>query len=402
MTMRISTAQMHFNSLSALGARQSEISKLQQQISSGVKLTRGEDDPVGMSTALRLEHTLASLKQFDSNSTVLGNRLRSQESALSDAGDVLQRARDLTIQASNGVLNNSDLHSIAVEMRGLRASLLQIANRDDGAGRSLFAGNRDGVVPFIDSNGMVSYLGDDGQNNVDVAPSVAITDTDPGSAVFLRVPTGDGISRAAAAAGNAGSAKLDAAQVTDQALWSGSTLQLRFTSPTAYEVVDGSGSPLSPPVAGTWTSGQTVQAQGVQFTVSGTPAAGDSFTVQKAPNQDIFATLQQLIDVLDTPGSSDADIARRVNALRTSQKDLVSAQDHLLDIRSSTGIRRNDLANSDNSRGAEGVTLSEAISALRDTDPVEAIGQLKLKETALDAALQLMARVQRSSLFDRL
>ncbi len=402
MTMRISTAQMHLNSLGAMRTRQSEIGKLQQQISSGVKLTRGEDDPVGMSTALRLEHTLASLKQFDSNSTVLGNRLRSQESALSDAGDVLQRARDLTIQASNGVLSESDLHSIAVEMRGLRASLLQIANRDDGAGRSLFAGNRDGVVPFIDSNGSVAYLGDDGQNNVDVAPSVAIADTDPGSAVFLRVPTGDGISRSAAAAGNTGSAKLDAAQVANQALWNGSTLQLRFTSSTSYEVLDGSGNPLTPPVAGAWTPGQTVEAKGVQFTVSGTPAAGDSFTLQKAPNQDIFATLQQLVDALDSPGSSDADIARRVNALRTSQKDLVSAQDHLLDIRSSTGIRRNDLESSDTARSADGVSLSEAISGLRDTDLAEAIGQLKLNETALDAAQQLMARVQRSSLFDLL
>ena len=165
-----------------------------------MKLTRGEDDPVGMASALRLQHTLASLDQFDSNSAVLSNRLRSQETALSDAGDVLQRARDLTIQASNGILSDSDLHSIAVEMRGLRSSLLQISNRDDGTGRMLFAGNRDGVAPFTDSNGNVIYLGDDGQNDVDVAPSVAVADTEPGSAVFLRVTTGDGISRAFASA----------------------------------------------------------------------------------------------------------------------------------------------------------------------------------------------------------
>ena len=402
MTMRISTAQMHFNSLSAMRTRQSEISKLQQQISTGVKLTRGEDDPVGMSSALRLEHTLASLKQFDSNSTVLGNRLRGQETALSDAGDVLQRARDLSIQASNGILSDSDLHSIAVEMRGLRSSLLQIANRDDGTGRSLFAGNRDGVAPFTSSNGSIIYLGDDGQNDVDVAPSVAIADTDPGSAVFLRVATGDGISRATAAAGNTGSARLDSAQVTNPAQWNGSTLQLRFTSPGSYEVLDGSGNPLSPPVAGAWTPGQAVTAQGAQFTVSGTPAAGDSFTLQKAPNQDIFTTLQQMIDALDTPGNSDADVARRINALRTGQKDLVSAQDHLLDLRSATGIRRGDLESADTSRSADGLTLAESLSSLRDTDPVEAISQLQLSQAALDAAQQLMARVQRSSLFDLL
>lgn len=402
MTMRISTAQMHFTSLNAMRTRQSEISKLEQQISTGVKLTRGEDDPVGMSSALRLEHTLASLKQFDSNSTVLGDRLRSQEAALSDAGDVLQRARDLTIQASNGILSDSDLHSIVVELRGLRASLLQAANREDGTGRSLFAGNRDGVVPFTDNNGSVIYQGDDGQNDVDVAPSMAIADTDPGSAVFLRVATGDGISRSSAAAGNTGSGRLDSAQITNSAQWNGGTLQLRFTSPNSYEVLDGGGNPLSPPVAGAWTPGQAITAQGVQFTVSGSPAAGDSFTLQKAPNQDVFATLQQLIDALDTPGTSDADVARRVNALRTGQKDLVSAQNHLLDVRSATGIRRKDLESADTSRGANGITLSEALSNLRDTDPVEAISQLALSQAALDAAQRLMARSQRSSLFDLL
>lgn len=402
MTMRISTAQMHFNSLNAMRTRQSEISKLQQQISTGVKLTRGEDDPVAMSSALRLDHTLASLKQFDSNSTVLGNRLRGQESALADAGDVLQRARDLTIQASNGILSESDLQSIVVELRGLRSSLLQIANRDDGTGRSLFAGNCDGVAPFTDNNGSVIYLGDDGQNDVDVAPSMAIADTDPGSAVFLRVPTGDGISRAFANAGNTGSGVLGSAQVTNQALWNGSTLQLSFPTPDSYEVLDGSGNPLSPPVAGAWMPGQAITAQGVQFNVTGAPAAGDSFTLEKAPNQDIFATLQNLIDALDSRGSTDADVARRTNALRAGQKDLVSAQDHLLDIRSATGIRRNDLDSADDSRSADGITLAEALSNLRDTDPVEAISQLQLSQTALDAAQQLMARIQRSSLFDLL
>jgi flagellar hook-associated protein 3 FlgL len=112
--------------------------------------------------------------------------------------------------------------------------------------------------------------------------------------------------------------------------------------------------------------------------------------------------LQNLIDALDSPGSTDADIARRSNALRAGQKDLVSAQDHLLDLRSSTGIRRAALDSSDASRSADGISLAETLSGLRDTDPVEAISQLQLSQAALDAAQQLMARIQRSSLFDLL
>ncbi|MFN7182939.1 MAG: flagellar hook-associated protein FlgL, partial [Thermomonas haemolytica] len=196
MTMRLSTAQMQYDALSMIRARQGEISKYQQQIASGVKLTRGADDPTGIADVQHLDHALASLAQFDRNSTLLGDRLRQQEGALADAGDLLQRARELAVQAGNGALSDSDRHAIVVELRGLRESMLQIANRDDGRGRQLFAGTQDGVKPFTSGAGAVSYLGNDGQNLVDVAPDTALADTDAGSRVFMNIPTGDGISRA--------------------------------------------------------------------------------------------------------------------------------------------------------------------------------------------------------------
>lgn len=402
MTLRISTAELHLNALTSLRTRTGEIAKLQQQIATGVKLTRGADDPSGMATAQGLDHALASLDQFDRNSALLGDRLRQQESALSDAGDALIRARDLTIQANNATLTANDRHAIAVELRSLRASLLQVANRDDDRGRRLFAGTRDGVAPFVDGAGNVSYVGDDGQNLVDVAPDISLADTDAGSRVFLRVPTGDGISRALADGGNTGSGVLDTAQVSDPAAWNGATLTLRFTSPTTYEVVDGSGNPLSPAATGSWTPGQVVTAQGVQFKVTGAPAAGDSFTIERAPDQDVFATLQSLADALDTAGATATDDARRGNALRAGLKNLDMAQQHMLDIRAETGIRRADLENSDAVRSADGIAMAQILSDLRDTDLADAISRLHLNMTALEAAQRMMARLQGSSLFDKI
>lgn len=402
MTLRISTAELHLNALTSLRTRTGEIAKLQQQIATGVKLARGADDPSGMATAQGLDHALASLDQFDRNSTLLGDRLRQQESALSDAGDALIRARDLAIQANNATLSANDRHAIAVELRSLRASLLQVANRDDDRGRRLFAGTRDGVAPFVDGAGIVSYVGDDGQNLVDVAPDISLADTDAGSRVFLRVPTGDGTSRALAASGNTGSGVLDTAQVSDPAAWNGATLTLRFTSATAYEVIDGSGNPLSPVVAGSWTPGQVVTAQGVQFKVTGAPAAGDGFTIERAPDQDVFATLQSLADALDAPGTTATDDARRGNALRAGLKNLDMAQQHLLDIRAETGIRRADLDNSDQVRSADGIAMAQILSDLRDTDLADAISRLQLNMTALEAAQRMMARLQGSSLFDKI
>ena len=402
MTLRISTAELHLNALTSLRTRTGEIAKLQEQIATGVKLTRGADDPSGMATAQGLDHALASLDQYDRNSSLLGDRLRQQEAALSDTGDALIRARDLAIQANNASLSANDRHAIAVELRSLRASLLQVANRDDGRGRRLFSGTQDGVAPFVAGTSGVSYVGDDGQNLVDVGPDISLADTDAGSRVFLRVPTGDGISRALAGTGNTGSGVLETAQVSDPAAWNGATLTLRFTSASAYEVVDGSGNPLSPAVSGSWSPGQVVTAQGVQFKVSGAPAAGDRFTIESAPDQDVFSTLQQLADALDAPGTTAADDARRANALRAGLKNLDMAQQHMLDIRAETGIRRADLENSDGMRADDNIALSQMLSDLRDTDMADAISRLQLNMTALEAAQRMMARLQGSSLFDKI
>lgn len=402
MALRVSTNGLYTQGLNNLQLRQGEIAKLQQQISSGVKLTRAADDPSGMASSQQLDHVLARLTQYDRDATLVGNRLTQQESALSDAGDALSRARELATQANNDALSDGDRHAIAQELRSLRASLLQVANRDDGQGRQLFAGTRDGVVPFTDNAGNVSYSGDDGQNQVDVAPDVSVADANPGSEVFLRVTTGDGVSRGLAATGNTGSGVLETAQVVDPAAWNGATLTLRFTSASTYEVVDGSGNPLAPPVSGSWTSGQTVTAQGVQFQVSGTPASGDSFTLRRAPNQDVFASLQQLADALDAPETSAADVARRANAIRDGQKSLDMAQQHLLDLRADTGIRRKVLDNAADRRGADNENFSKMLSDLRDTDLPAAISQLNLKMVALDAAQQLMVKMQASSLFNKL
>ncbi|WP_240125283.1 flagellar hook-associated protein FlgL [Thermomonas alba] len=402
MSTRISTAQIHYQSLSALQFRQAEIQKYQQQIATGVRLSRAADDPSGMTQAKQLEQALARLDQYQRNNAQLSDRLQQQEGALGDAGDVLQRARELAIQANSGALSDSDRHTIALELRSLREHLLQIANREDGHGRRLFAGTQDGVQPFVDAGGSVSYVGNDGQNYVDVADDSTVADTDPGSRVFMRIPTGDGISRTRASAANAGTGRIESAQVTDPITWNGATLQLRFTSPTSYEVVDGNGNPLTPPVSGAWTSGQAVNAQGATFVISGSPATGDTFVLEKSPSQDVFTTLKTLADALDAPVASDPDRARLANAMRAGLEDIVNAHNHLQDIRARTGVQLAGLADVADVSSASNVTLNEMLSKVRDTDLADAISRLQYNMTALEAAQRMMARLQGSSLFDKL
>ena len=406
MTLRVSTSGLHAQGLAALLRHQSQIARTQQQVTTGTRITQAKDDPVAASNAQRLDHVLSMLGEYGRGAAQADNRLRLQEDALADTGSTLSRVRELAIQGNNAPLSDNDRKAIAAEVRQLRDSLIAIANRDDGNGRRLFAGTRDGVVPFVDNAGSVSYTGDDGQNRIDIAPEIAIADTDPGSTVFLRVRTGDGVMRASANSANTGTGVLGSAQIGNPAAWNGRSLSVRFTSATDYEIVDGSGTALVPPVAGAWTPGQAIPdaaaGLGVQFRITGAPAAGDTFTVERAPTRDVFATLDALADALEAPTTTPADAARRANALASAIGDIATAEDHMLTLRAGTGMRLQELDSAAERRSSEEVTLAGTLSDLRDTDFAEAISRLSLQMTALEAAQKSMLRIQGLSLFDKL
>lgn len=399
MTLRISTAGLHAQGLQGLLLRQAQVARSQQELVTGSKLFRAAENPSGMAETQRLDHAMSTLGQHDKNAAVLEHRLRSQEQALSDVGNQLNRARELSVQAASPVLSASDRKSIASELRAIRADILSIANRDDGAGRRLFAGSRDGVVPFADNGGTVSYAGDDGRNSVEVGPDLSLDDADAGSDVFLRVRTGDGIARGIAGATNTGSGVLQSSSITDHAAWGGKSLTVEFTAANAYRVVDAGGIVLA---TGPYTPNTSISAGGVQVTLTGAPATGDTFKVERAPTQDIFATLENLATALDAPIFTPVEQAKLSNALGGALSNLSTAQDHMLNVRSGTGMRLAALDSAAEARGAGAVTLAESLSALRDVDFAEAVSKLTLQMTAMEAAQKTMLRLQGMSLFDRL
>lgn len=399
MNLRISTAGLHAQGLNGLLQRQQDIARTQQELVTQSRINRAADDPAGAANAQRLDHAVASLDQFDRNSNLVEHRLRLQESALEDVGDNLGRARELAIQANSAALSSTDRAAIASELRALHKEMVSIANRSDGNGRQLFAGSRDGITPFSVSGGQVSYTGDDGQNRVDVAAGLAIEETDPGSDVFMRVRTGDGQMRGVAESGNTGSGVLQSTAITDQGTWTGARVQVEFTAADTYRVLDANGTEIS---TGTWQNGDAIEAGGVRITLAGAPAIGDTFTVERAPTRDVFASVSALADALEAPATTAAQRAQRDNVVGASITDLGTAQDHMLSLRADTGSRLALLDSATDTRSAEGVSLASTLSELRDVDYAEAASRLTLQLTALEAAQSTMVRVQSLSLFDRL
>lgn len=396
MSNRISTSMMYQQSITTMLAKQAKLAHTQQQLASGQKLITAKDDPVAAGNAVGLDRTLAELERFAANATNVQNRLGLQENALTQVGDAMARVHELTLQANNAALGDDSRKAISSELQAIYEGLLDLANSTDGTGRYLFGGTADGSAPFAVTGGGVIYSGDQTQRQVEVAPDTFVSDTLPGSEIFLRMRTGDGRIDGAAATGNTGTGLLMEFSVTDSTTYNGASYRIAFTGPNTYDIYDGGPTPIA---SGTYTKGQSIAVGGIQLRLEGQPNAGDEFNVGPASTRDIFGTLQNLIGALGTNPTTDAQRASMQNQLQSALRDVSSAQGKMIDARASGGAQLMALDNAAELRDANNVTLKGTLSNLRDLDWAEAIGRFNLENTALQAAQSVFMQMQQLSLF---
>ncbi|MCK4710312.1 MAG: flagellar hook-associated protein FlgL, partial [Gammaproteobacteria bacterium] len=108
-------------------------------------------------------------------------------------------------------------------------------------------------------------------------------------------------------------------------------------------------------------------------------------------------TINSLVDTLS--GSTDA---QRSANLAQAQIDMEAFFTNVLEVRTSIGGRLNGLEAQFDDNIAFSIATQTTISTLRDTDLAEAISQLTLEQTTLDAAQAVFAKITSSSLFNYL
>lgn len=139
--MRITNNMMINRMMTNVGNNLYRMDKTQMQLSTGKKIQVPSDDPVGASKSLRLRTDLNEIQQFKRNLNDSISWLETTEIAMDNIGTILHRARELTVQASNGVYTPEDTQKIKSEIAQLRDSIIQVANTTY-AGRSIFTGNK--------------------------------------------------------------------------------------------------------------------------------------------------------------------------------------------------------------------------------------------------------------------
>ncbi|WP_422934693.1 flagellar hook-associated protein FlgL [Sinomonas sp. P47F7] len=147
--LRVTDQTMTMSAQRSLGARQARLAAAQDTASSGARITRPSDDPVGTGDALRVRAQIAATSQYQRNINDGTGWLTTLDSTLGTATGLLRQARDLAIQGSNGSLNQDAKNALAQQVDSLRKDLLSAANTRY-LGRNVFAGTSDAADAFTD------------------------------------------------------------------------------------------------------------------------------------------------------------------------------------------------------------------------------------------------------------
>lgn len=180
--MRISTAYIFDQNLSAMLNQQTALGKTQLQVSTGNKLLSPSDDPAGSVQLLNLQREVSLSEQYLANADKAENKQMIEEGVLDSATEMLQRIRELAVQGLNATNTQADKQAIASEIKQLNEQLLALANTRDSNGDYLFSGFKSNTQPYATING--DYQGDEGQRNIKVGQGVLIETNDPGNHVF--------------------------------------------------------------------------------------------------------------------------------------------------------------------------------------------------------------------------
>ena len=130
--MRVTQGMLSNNSVRYLSSSYNRLSELNDQMTSGKKISKPSDDPVVAMNGMRYRSQVKEITQFKRNLNEGFSWLDNADSALNETGEALQRIRELTVQASNDSYESSERVKIADEIESLQEHLLSLADTKVG------------------------------------------------------------------------------------------------------------------------------------------------------------------------------------------------------------------------------------------------------------------------------
>lgn len=148
--MRVTQSMLSNNMLRNLNTNYSKLSKLQEQINSGSVLTRPSDDPVIAIKGMQNRIQVDQVEQYERNLNEAYSWLDTSDTVIGQVGDILNRVKELVIQAANDTNTPDARKYIADEVSQLKEHLRDLGNTKVGD-NYIFTGTHTDMPMYTDS-----------------------------------------------------------------------------------------------------------------------------------------------------------------------------------------------------------------------------------------------------------
>ena len=425
--MQVSTKLLNQQQVRHFSKINEKIADTQERVSTGKSILRASDDPVAaVNLSVAKEQSLI-LEQFQRNIAAAETKLNLTDTTLQQAVNVLTRFSELITMARNGALNEEGHLAISTEMKQLKEVLLGLANTTDANGQGIFGGYNGVDRPFeMKTDGTVEYLGNRGQNSLQISENMTVSTNIDGGSAFMRINTDGGrrnlfdivdLTINAVETASAFSPKANANWYAD----------VYFELPSRMEEwsLDLTGSLGSKTITASINEGglqNLVDAINAVSADTGTTAElgpdgkrialqddmNGNITIENIQIEGIDAALDQVTSYLEFTGRDAAGNATTKTMKMTDEDQLVSASignmqkaiDNLSLQRAYVGGQLSKAATQTDVIGSRKLAVEKDVSRLGDADLAALITELQSQLTNLNAAQAAFAKIGQQSLFD--
>ncbi len=191
--MVIGTTRFFQNNSELFSRLNDDLKSLQTQAGTGkaeLKLSDSYRDVENLSAA---EELRAETAQFIANSRRVQTDLENLDFTLDGFQNLLVRLQEAAVESGNSILSADDRSRFVATAQALKSEMLDLANKTDSFGNTLFGGVSGSDVPFQqNSDGTVNYLGSGVSKQVKVSNGLSVRQNFAGSEVFQQINGSDG------------------------------------------------------------------------------------------------------------------------------------------------------------------------------------------------------------------
>lgn len=400
--MRIPTFAQFQNESEMISQQYSSMEKLQQQAETGKKLLSPSDDPVLAGQLQSIQDYINQMGTYTDNGDLITERNKLYDSTTKTIMSTISDIQGQLAKAQSGTVNAGDKATIANQLQSDLNALLNAANTTDQNGQYIFSGSNASSPAYAMTGGSYQYQGGADSTSIEIGPNATALYNDVGSQVFGNIPLGNGTFTVSASNSNTGTAVASAGSVTSISQYVADPYAISIVTNNegqpAIQVVDSkSGQQVIPASGGDapayvpGTAGQDVSFNGITLNIGPGAQLGDSFTVTPSTNQDVFDTLQGIINNINNPSLSPTQFSQAMSQANASVSQIMN---HFVDYQSATGSREQITNNQLQANSQIILNQTTLQSNLGDADITQVFSALMQQSIALQATQQSYMQMQ--------